>query len=79
MKGRDTMKERKGCVFSISQDNEPVAGCTISKDVVHQADCQVLYFSLAAQTDISPSMVRKENGKFRRVRFTSPGPVSLSA
>lgn len=48
------MKERKGCVFSISQDNEPVAGCTISKDVVHQADCQVLYFSLAAQTDISP-------------------------
>ena len=21
------MKERKGCVFSISQDNEPVAGC----------------------------------------------------
>lgn len=54
MKGRDTMKERKGCVFSISQDNEPVAGCTISKDVVHQDDCQVLYFSLAAQSDISP-------------------------
>ena len=48
------MKERKGCIFSISQDNVPVAGCTISKDVVHQEDCQVLYFSLAAQTDISP-------------------------
>ena len=30
------MKERKGCIFSISQDNVPVAGCTISKDVVHQ-------------------------------------------
>ena len=48
------MKERKGCIFSISQDNVPVAGCTISKYVVHQEDCQVLYFSLAAQTDISP-------------------------
>lgn len=53
------MKERKGCIFSISQDNEPVAGCTISKDVVHQDDCQVLYFPwLFRQTSALKRMTR---------------------
>lgn len=27
------MKEKTGAVFSIAKDNQPVAGCTISKEV----------------------------------------------
>ena len=55
------MKETKGHVFSISRDNAPVAGCTISKELVNEAQYQVFYFSLAA--------VRKSTG--RRKSFMS--------
>ena len=50
------MKETKGHIFSISSDNAPVAGCTISKELVNEAQYQVFYFSLAAGTDISPEI-----------------------
>jgi len=43
------MKEIVGNVFSIARDNEPVPGCTISKEITPG----VVYFSLAAHTDIS--------------------------
>lgn len=43
------MKEIVGNVFSIARDNEPVPGCTISKEITDG----VVYFSLAAHTDIS--------------------------
>ena len=38
------MKETKGHIFSISRDNAPVAGCTISKELVNEAQYQVFTF-----------------------------------
>ncbi|MGI6735909.1 MAG: cupin domain-containing protein [Anaerovoracaceae bacterium] len=46
------MKEKTGEVFSIAEDNVPVPGCTISKEV-HQGSSSITYFSLAKGTDIS--------------------------
>lgn len=46
------MKEKVGEVFSIAADNQPVAGCTISREV-QGGDNAITYFSLAANTDIS--------------------------
>lgn len=46
------MKEKVGEVFSIVNDNRPVAGCTISKEV-HSGENYITYFSLARNTDIS--------------------------
>ena len=46
------MNEKTGEVFSIAKDNQPVPGCTISK-TVHSGSNDVLYFSLAKNTDIS--------------------------
>lgn len=46
------MNEKTGEVFSIAKDNQPVPGCTISK-AVHSGVNDVIYFSLAKNTDIS--------------------------
>lgn len=46
------MKEKVGEVFSIAEDNRPVNGCTISK-TVYEGTNSIVYFSLAAHTDIS--------------------------
>ena len=46
------MKEKTGEVFSIAKDNQPVIGCTISKEV-HGGDNYIMYFSMAKNTDIS--------------------------
>lgn len=46
------MNEKTGEVFSIAKDNQPVPGCTISK-TVHSGSNDVIYFSLAKNTDIS--------------------------
>ena len=46
------MNEKTGEVFSIAKDNQPVTGCTISK-AVHSGVNDVIYFSLAKNTDIS--------------------------
>ena len=43
------MKEKVGEVFSISRDNQPVLGCTISKEV-YSARNSIIYFSLAKDT-----------------------------
>ena len=53
------MNERKGVVFSIPEENLPVEGCTISKEVAHERDYHLFYFSLAAHTDISPETYQK--------------------
>ena len=49
------MKEKVGEVFSIAKDNEPVTGCTISKEV-QGGERGISYFSLARNTDISPEI-----------------------
>lgn len=46
------MNEKTGEVFSIARDNQPMPGCTISK-TVHSGSNDVIYFSLAKNTDIS--------------------------
>lgn len=46
------MKEKVGEVFSIAKENQPVPGCTISKEV-HSGVNYIIYFSLARNTDIS--------------------------
>lgn len=46
------MKEKVGEVFSIAEDNKPVPGCTISRQV-HSGTNDIIYFSLAENTDIS--------------------------
>ena len=47
------MKEKTGAVFSIAKDNQPVAGCTNSKEVYARRQDYISYFSLAKGTDIS--------------------------
>lgn len=47
------MNEKTGAVFSIAKDNQPVAGCTISKEVYASGQDYISYFSLAQDTDIS--------------------------
>jgi len=47
------VKEKTGAVFSIAKDNQPVAGCTISKEVYASGQDYISYFSLAQDTDIS--------------------------
>ena len=46
------MKEKVGEVFSIAKDNQPISGCTISKEV-YSGENYITYFSLAKNTDIS--------------------------
>ena len=46
------MREKIGEVFSIEEDNRPVPGCTISKEV-YGGENYITYFSLARNTDIS--------------------------
>ncbi len=46
------MKEKVGEIFSIAKSNQPVPGCTISK-AVHSGTNDIIYFSLAKNTDIS--------------------------
>jgi len=47
------VKEKSGAVFSIAEENQPVAGCTISKEVYASGQDYISYFSLAQDTDIS--------------------------
>lgn len=46
------MNEKIGEVFSVAKDNQPVPGYTISK-AVHSGNNDIIYFSLAKNTDIS--------------------------
>ena len=47
------MKEKVGQVFSIAEENAPVPGCTISKEIASAGENTITCFSLAPQTDIS--------------------------
>ena len=50
--GINMIKEKTGEVFSIARENPPITGCTISKEI-YGGKNNVLYFSLAKNTDIS--------------------------
>lgn len=47
------MYETAARVFSLAKDNEPVRGCTISKQIYRKDGFGISYFSLAAYTEIS--------------------------
>lgn len=47
------MKEKDGKIFSISKENRPVTGCTISKAISEKDGYCISYFSMAEDTDIS--------------------------
>ena len=47
------MKEKTGEIFSISNDNPTVKGCTVSKTMYSENGYDINYFSLAQNTDIS--------------------------
>lgn len=46
------MKEKIGCVFSVANDNPPIPGCTVSKEI-SEREQYIAYYSLASGTDIS--------------------------
>lgn len=46
------MKEKIGQVFSIGEDNPPIPGCTVSKEI-YGGENSIRYFSMAKNTDIS--------------------------
>ena len=47
------MKKKTGEIFSISNDNPTVKGCTVSKTIYSENGYDINYFSLAQNTDIS--------------------------
>ena len=47
------MKEKTGQIFSITEDNPTVPGCTVSKSIYGENGYDIIYFSLAQGTDIS--------------------------
>lgn len=46
------MKEKTGRVYSVAEENAPVPGCTISREI-SDGERYIGYFSLAEDTDIS--------------------------
>ena len=47
------MKENAGAVFSVAANNQPIAGCTVSKAIYDDNDYYISHFSLAKGTSIS--------------------------
>ena len=47
------MKEKTGVIYSIARENQPIPGCTVSKETYSQDDDYITHFSMAADTDIS--------------------------
>ena len=48
------MKEHVGRSYFVSAENPAIAGCTVSKEIFGSDAGHAVYFSLAADTDISP-------------------------
>lgn len=65
------MKEKTGVVFSIGRDNQPVPGCTISKEI-HGGENYITYFSLAANTDISAEIY-----PYHKLLITADGSMGV--
>ena len=50
---------KPGSVFSILKEDQPIAGCTISRDLLPDAKGMAIVFSIGAGTDISPETYRQ--------------------
>ena len=64
------MNEKEGAVFSVSADNLPVDGCTVSKLVYDSQDFGINYFSMAQGTDISA-----ESYSYHKLVITAGGEL----
>ena len=78
------MNEQAGRIIDFAAENQPVAGCTVSKQLYHENGTGISVFSLAAHTGISPE--RYEYHKLWTVltgkmeMLTAEGnPITLSA
>ena len=67
------MKEKTGQIFSISKDNPPVAGCTVSKSIYNEHGYNITYFSLAENTDISA-----EAYEYPKICIVNSGEMEVS-
>lgn len=47
------MNETSGRIIHIAEENKPIAGCTVSKQLYRQYDYSMFFFSMAAGTEIS--------------------------
>ena len=63
--------EETGRVYSIAKDNAPVRGCTVSK-AVKDGDNSLIYFSLAAKTDISAEIF-----PYRKLIIVNEGDLNV--
>lgn len=52
------MREEAGRIFSVTEENQPVRGCTISKAVSDAGGFYISHFSLAKGTNISAELYR---------------------
>lgn len=66
------MKERAGRIFSIAAENQPVPGCTISRQVLFEDGYALSWFSLAAGTDISA-----ESYTYPKLLLVSKGALTV--
>ena len=66
------MHEKAGVVFSISDNNVPVMGCTVSRLVYDSQDFGINYFSLDQDTDISA-----ESYAYRKIIVVASGELVI--
>ena len=66
-----TTKEQVGKVYSITEDNKPVSGCTVSKEI-NPGENAITYFSMAEGTDISAEIY-----PYHKLIFVDSGKIEL--
>ena len=66
------MKESAGTVFSVAKDNQPVAGCTISKAIYDDNGYYITHFSLAENTSISA-----ESYEYHKLMIVADGDAEI--
>lgn len=66
-----TTKEQVGKVYSITEKNKPVSGCTISKEISPGKNA-ITYFSMAEGTDISAEIY-----PYHKLIFVDSGKIEL--
>lgn len=66
------MIEKCGVPFSIGNDNPPVKGCTVSKEIYNKEDLAITIFSLDEGTDISA-----ESYEYPKLLIAAAGEVTV--
>lgn len=66
------MKEKTGKIFSIAEDNPPINGCTVSREIYNHDGIYISYFSLAEGTDISAEIYPSE-----KIIFLAAGEIEI--